>query len=541
MSSVLKRVRVAAAILAVAWSAALGSAPPPLPAPVASYSTSFPLTENPISEGGAWSNIGLDWTTVQTANGHAHGTQPGTGAYTDSYAHLSGFTADQEAQAVVFHDPSQTGGTQEVELLLRWADSAHMARGYECNFSYGGGYAEIVRWNGPLSDFTYLARVSLGRALVTGDVVKAHIIGNVITVFFNGSQVNQATDSTWVTGQPGMAFWKGSSSGPNTALGFSSYTATSLGSSTPVSPTISSQPANVTVTAGQTATFSVTATGTPAPSYQWQRSNDGGATWASIGTNNSSYTTAATGTTDNGARFQVIVSNSAGSVTSTSAILTVTSAGGGGGGGGTTSGPVSIDSGGGAVGTFVADADFSGGSTSSTSATIDLSAVTNPGPMAVYQSERWGAFTYAIPGLTAGVSYTVRLHFAEIYWTNPGQRVFNVAINGKQVLSNFDIVATAGAPDKANVQQFTAQADGSGTISIVYSQGSVDWPKSSGLEIIAGAGSGGGGGGGGGSGGGGTSPQATSGGGGGHKVCAATGFETMILVALLLLRRPRRG
>jgi hypothetical protein len=454
---------------------------------------------------------------------------------------MSGFTADQEAQAVVFHDPSRTGGTQEVELLLRWADSAHVARGYECNFSYGGGYAQIVRWNGALSDFTYLTQVSLGRALVTGDVVKAQIVGNVITVYFNGTQINQATDSTWITGQPGMAFWKGSSSGPNTALGFSSYTATSLGSGTPVSPTISTQPSNLTVTAGQTGTFSVTATGTPAPSYQWQRSNDGGTNWSPIGTNIASYTTAATATTDNGAQFRVIVSNSAGTVTSASATLTVTSAGGGGGGGGTTSGPVAIDSGGGAVGSFVADADFNGGSTSSTSATIDVSAVTNPASTAVYQSERWGAFTYTIPGLTAGASYTVRLHFAEIYWTKAGQRLFNVAINGKQVLSSFDIVATAGASDKANVQQFTAQADGSGTIAIVYSQGSVDWPKSSGLEIIAGTGSGGGSGSGG-SAGGGTPPSVAGGGGGGHHAgCGATGLEALMILALSwAMRRKRR-
>ena len=51
--------------------------------------------------------------------------------------------------------------------------------------------------------------------------------------------------------------------------------------------------------------------------------------------------------------------------------------------------------------------------------------------------------------------YTVRLHFAEIYWTAAGQRRFNVAINGTQVLTNFDIFATAGA-NKALVRDFSA-------------------------------------------------------------------------------------
>ena len=85
-----------------------------------------------------------------------------------------------------------------------------------------------------------------------------------------------------------------------------------------VAPTITTQPANQTVTAGQTATFSVTATGTAPLSYQWQKNstNISGATAAS-------YTTPATATADNGAKFDVIVSNAAGSQTSTMATLTV--------------------------------------------------------------------------------------------------------------------------------------------------------------------------------------------------------------------------
>jgi hypothetical protein len=257
----------------------------------------------------------------------------------------------------------------------------------------------------------------------------------------------------------------------------------------PPPPTITNEPANLTMMAGQTATFSVTATGSAPLSYQWQESTDGGTTWAAVGANSPSYTTGASATTDSGERFRVIVTNSAGSVTSASATLTVTPSGGG---GGTTSGPVAIDSGGGAVGSFVADTDFTGGTIYTVTTTMDLSAVTNPAPLAVYQSERYGVFSYAIPGLAPGGTYAVRLHFAEIYFSTAGERLFNVAINGTAVLSNFDIVATAGAPNKANIQQFTAQADGTGTITIEYLQGSANWPKSSGIEIISGTGGGGG-------------------------------------------------
>jgi hypothetical protein len=83
-------------------------------------------------------------------------------------------------------------------------------------------------------------------------------------------------------------------------------------------PAITIQPSNQTVTAGQTATFSVMATGSAPLRYQWQK----GMT-AIAGATAGTYTTPATTTADNGASFQVVVTNSAGSVTSNSATLTV--------------------------------------------------------------------------------------------------------------------------------------------------------------------------------------------------------------------------
>src|SRR5882672_9094448 len=86
-----------------------------------------------------------------------------------------------------------------------------------------------------------------------------------------------------------------------------------------VAPSITAQPVSQTVTAGQTATFSVTASATAPLRYQWQR--NGG----EIGSATSpSYTTPATSTSDNGAQFTVVVTNSVGSVTSNMATLTVT-------------------------------------------------------------------------------------------------------------------------------------------------------------------------------------------------------------------------
>jgi len=107
-------------------------------------------------------------------------------------------------------------------------------------------------------------------------------------------------------------------------------------------------------------------------------------------------------------------------------------------------GPAYTDSQG---GVWNADTGFTGGSTYSVASTI--TGTTTP---ALYQTERYGTFTYQFP--IANGSHTVTLKFAELYFTSSGSRVFNVAINGSTVLSNFDVVAAAGAGLKAVDKQF---------------------------------------------------------------------------------------
>ncbi|HTC93912.1 MAG TPA: malectin domain-containing carbohydrate-binding protein [Terriglobales bacterium] len=141
-----------------------------------------------------------------------------------------------------------------------------------------------------------------------------------------------------------------------------------------------------------------------------------------------------------------------------------------------------INSGGPAVAPFVADEFFSGGGAVSHSDPINLTGVTNPAPMAVYQTARTGNFTYTIPGYTAGSSHTVRLHFAEPFFTAAGKRVFNVSINGTQVLTNFDIFAAAGAEYKAVIEQFMENANSSGQYVITFTS-VVNQSLVSGIEI----------------------------------------------------------
>lgn len=145
---------------------------------------------------------------------------------------------------------------------------------------------------------------------------------------------------------------------------------------------------------------------------------------------------------------------------------------------------IRIDAGGPAIGSWSADMDFSASQTATTNAAIVTTLVSNPAPQAVYQSERYGDFTYTIPNLTPGLSYPVNLHFAEIHWNAPHEREFKVLINGGQVLTNFDIFAEAGGMNIAITRQFQAVASTSGTITIQFATGDADVPKVSGIEVM---------------------------------------------------------
>jgi hypothetical protein len=93
--------------------------------------------------------------------------------------------------------------------------------------------------------------------------------------------------------------------------------------SNPLAPAITTQPAAQSVMAGQMASFSVVAGGTAPLSYQWQKG-----TAAIAGATSASYTTPPTTLADSLSKFQVVVSNSAGSATSNQAVLTVNPVGG---------------------------------------------------------------------------------------------------------------------------------------------------------------------------------------------------------------------
>jgi sugar lactone lactonase YvrE len=96
------------------------------------------------------------------------------------------------------------------------------------------------------------------------------------------------------------------------------------------SPTISTQPSNQTVQVAANATFTAAATGNPTPTVQWQRQPAGTSGYVTL-SDDSTYSGSATGTLTitnvqagmTGDQFQLVATNSNGSVTSSAATLTV--------------------------------------------------------------------------------------------------------------------------------------------------------------------------------------------------------------------------
>ena len=99
----------------------------------------------------------------------------------------------------------------------------------------------------------------------------------------------------------------------------------------------------------------------------------------------------------------------------------------------------------------------------------DQMAISGTGDPDLYRVVRFshGNFRYALP---AGPGhYQLKLYFVEgdPRAANPGERTFNVSVDGKPVLTNFDVYAEAGGLGKALVKSFLVTA-GSGGVTVQF-------------------------------------------------------------------------
>ncbi|HTR88573.1 MAG TPA: IPT/TIG domain-containing protein, partial [Solirubrobacteraceae bacterium] len=89
-------------------------------------------------------------------------------------------------------------------------------------------------------------------------------------------------------------------------------------------PSVTQQPVGVTVQAGQSAKFEAAASGSPAPTVQWERSINGGSTWSPLAdATENAYTIAEVTPAETGYEFRAVFTNVAGKATSAPATLTV--------------------------------------------------------------------------------------------------------------------------------------------------------------------------------------------------------------------------
>lgn len=205
------------------------------------YTTNFSRTENPIAEGGQWLNgraDGLDWTDVRTSGGFAFGTEiggirPAPQKYDDSTAILRGTWGPNQTLQATVHSihPNQDGKVwEEVELRLRSSITPHNCTGYEVMFrctKIPKAYCNIARWEGPLGKFTMLKETHGSQyGVKDGDVVKASMIGKVLSVYINGVQVVQISDDKFAGGNPGMGYYLEGATGVIGDFGFSKFMAT---------------------------------------------------------------------------------------------------------------------------------------------------------------------------------------------------------------------------------------------------------------------------------------------------------------------------
>jgi hypothetical protein len=138
------------------------------------------------------------------------------------------------------------------------------------------------------------------------------------------------------------------------------------------------------------------------------------------------------------------------------------------------------------AGDFQSDDNFFGGTMAGGNDAAIVLPSSAPGPVGVYQSERWGPSTYKFTMKPGGAqSYLVRLHFVESAANQPGERKFNVKINDQQVLTDFDPLKETGAKYHALTKEFPGiKLDKNNQVVIKFERGSAGEPEINGIEIL---------------------------------------------------------
>lgn len=194
-----------------------------------SFTTTFPVTENPISESGAWVHNATSWQRIQTTGGNAIAAAY-TENYDDAYAYLANWAGNDYEIIATIYFPS--GNPGETELLVRLTDTASTVTCYECLYNAVGSW-QIVRWNGAMTDFTVVAGGSCPTGS-NGNQIRATVVGTALNFYWRANSgaswtsIGSYGSVNLATGKPGVGLYVHASSGNRTTVGFQDFTVNSL-------------------------------------------------------------------------------------------------------------------------------------------------------------------------------------------------------------------------------------------------------------------------------------------------------------------------
>ena len=222
------------------------------------------------------------------------------------------------------------GGASDISVtaLGRWVASgnsqSHAVRLVLASTGADVATATVNTSGQPANAFTFTALttpVTLS-ANTTYYLLSQETAGGDAWYDFNTSTITTSaasdTGTVWTTTAAPATFNTGGSAGQ-------SYVVPNLKYTTPTAaPVVTQQPQDQTVTAGNTAVFSAAASGSPAPTVQWESKPPAAGSFAPIGGATSTVLTVVNPTVaDSGTQYHAVFTNGSGSVTTNAATLTV--------------------------------------------------------------------------------------------------------------------------------------------------------------------------------------------------------------------------
>lgn len=179
------------------------------------YTTSFPNTENPISEGGNWSNtVSATWTFPVFTTGGAPGTADATGAssFNDGVTLKSGTWGRAQDVTTTTSISGTPVGNPEVENHLHMTmtpGAPDQITTYEDDrvWNVDKWSVNIARWDGAQGNFALIGGGNVLVAPLDGDTHRMTDDGaGNFTTYLNGTPTgfNAGPDTTYIGGNPGL-------------------------------------------------------------------------------------------------------------------------------------------------------------------------------------------------------------------------------------------------------------------------------------------------------------------------------------------------